>query len=81
MPIDANFNFFFFLMYFGCFTVILKYKKIYLSLVNLVVTNEFYKKILILLINNFKFFLWEWQNHENIVLVYNIFTEMLQCNF
>jgi len=46
MPIDANFNFFFFLsMYFDRFTVILRYKKIYLSLINLVVTNQSYEKI------------------------------------
>jgi hypothetical protein len=59
MPIDANFNFFFLSMYFDRFTVILRYKKIYLLSVNLVVTNKSYKKTLILLINNFKFFFYE----------------------
>jgi len=73
--------FFFLSMYFDRFTVILRYKKIYLLSVNLVVTNKPYEKTLILLINNFKFFLWEWKNHENIVSVNNIFTQMLQCNF
>jgi hypothetical protein len=46
-------------MYFDRFTVILRYKKIYLLSVNLVVTNKSYKKTLILLINNFKFFFYE----------------------
>jgi hypothetical protein len=77
MPIDANFNFFFLSIYFGRFTVILKYKKIYLSSVNLVVTNKPYKKILILLINNFKFFFYENDKIMKTLFQYTIF--LLKC--
>jgi hypothetical protein len=69
-----NAFFFLFLRAFCLFYNIIKKKKIYLFLVNLVMTNIYYKNILIPLIISVIFFQYKEQNRKNTIIMITVFT-------
>jgi hypothetical protein len=79
MFIDTNLNFFVSKsINFGRFYVKLKLKKhLFILNYNLIITHEYYKKILIFPTANVKFFCSR-KNRKNIVPVNSVFTYMLQ---